>query len=136
MTATETDEFETIRLLFAQQKEMYTTKTHRVKDRIVSIWQSWVRPIVRGKTKTPVEFGAKLEISIVDVFTAIEKISWDNFNESTGLRASVERYKAKHGCYPQAILADKLYRNRQILAYCKERGNLKNESSRRITLNG
>lgn len=121
-TEKETEELETIRLLFDQQQEMYTNKTHRVKDRIVSIWQSWLRPIVRGKTKTPVEFGAKLEISIVNGFTAIEKISWDNFNESTGLRASVERYKAKYGCYPEAVLADKLYRNRQNLAYCKERG--------------
>jgi len=121
-TEKETKELDTIRLLFAQQKEMYKNKTHRAKDRIVSIWQSWVRPIVRGKTKTPVEFGAKLEISIVNGFTAIEKISWDNFNESTGLRASVERYKAKYGCYPEAILADKLYRNRKNLAYCKERG--------------
>ena len=127
LTEKEIEELETIRLLFAQQQEMYKNKTHRAKDRIVSIWQSWVRPIVRGKTKTPVEFGAKLEISIVNGFTAIEKISWDNFNESTGLRASVERYKAKYGCYPEAVLADKLYRNRKNLAYCKERGNLKNE---------
>lgn len=35
--------------LYEQQKHMYETKTHQVPDRIVSIHQPWVRPIVRGK---------------------------------------------------------------------------------------
>ena len=111
-----------IRILYAQQQEMYDNKTHRIDDRIVSIGQPWTRPIVRGKAKAPVEFGAKLEISVVNGFSTIEKISWDNFNESQGLMASVERYKAKYGYYPEAVLADQLYRNRKNLAYCNERG--------------
>ena len=47
---------------------MYRTKTHKVPDRIVSISQHWVRPIVRGKQNADVEFGAKVEMSIVDGF--------------------------------------------------------------------
>jgi len=121
-TQREIEQMGVIRILYAQQQEMYDNKTHRIDDRIVSLWQSWTRPIVRGKAKAPVEFGAKLEISVVNGFSTIEKISWDNFNESQGLIASVERYKAKYGYYPEAVLADKLYRNRKNLTYCNERG--------------
>ena len=35
-----------IRILYAQQQEMYSSKTHRVENRIVSLSQPWVRPIV------------------------------------------------------------------------------------------
>ena len=53
-----------IKELYKQQKYMYDNKTHKVKDRIVSISQPYIRPIVRGKAKAPVEFGAKLDMSI------------------------------------------------------------------------
>lgn len=32
------------------------------------------------------------------------------------------QYRERYGCYPERILADKIYRNRQILAFCKEHG--------------
>ncbi len=118
----QTETVSIIRTLYTQQKQMHESRIHRIKDRIVSISQFWVRPIVRGKAKSPVEFGAKLEISVVDGFTGIEKISWDNFNEGQGLIESVERYRAKYGYYPESVLADKLYRNRKNLEYCKEHG--------------
>lgn len=38
-------------LVYARQKEMYEQGGKRVDDRIVSLHQSWVRPIVRGKAK-------------------------------------------------------------------------------------
>lgn len=34
----------------------------------------------------------------------------------------VERFCAREGHYPSRILADKIYRNRENLSYCKERG--------------
>ena len=34
----------------------------------------------------------------------------------------VERFRACEGHYPSRILADKIYRNRENLSYCKERG--------------
>jgi hypothetical protein len=33
----------------------------------------------------------------------------------------VEDYRLKNGCYPEAVIADKLFRNRKNLAYCKAR---------------
>ena len=101
---------------------MYQNRTHQVEDRIVSIHQPHVRPIVRGKARSFTEFGAKVEASIVDGFSFLEQLSWDAFNEATGLKEAVEKYRQRYGCYPEAILADRLYRNRENLAYCKELG--------------
>lgn len=43
--------FETIHNIYTQQKYMYDNNTHSVPNRIVSISQPFVRPIVRGKAK-------------------------------------------------------------------------------------
>jgi hypothetical protein len=43
---------------------MYLNKSRRCDDRIVSISQPYVRPIVRGKVDKPTEFGAKLSVSL------------------------------------------------------------------------
>lgn len=45
-----------IEVLYAQQKQMYEEGSKRVDDRIVSLRQPWVRPIVRGKARSAVEF--------------------------------------------------------------------------------
>ena len=104
------------------QEDMYDNRTHRVPDRIVSVSQPFVRPIVRGKAGKPVEFGAKLDISVVDGWTRLECYSFDAYNEAGNLRAMVERFCTREGHYPSRILADKIYRNRENLSYCKERG--------------
>jgi hypothetical protein len=107
-----------VRKLYEQQKQMYETKTHQIPDRIVSIHQPWVRPIVRGKATADVEFGAKVAISVVGGYARIENLSWDAYNESTTLQETVDRYKEQTGLYPQRILADKIYRTRDNLQYC------------------
>ena len=56
----------------------------------MSISQSWVRPIVREKANVPVEFGAEVTISMVDGFAAIERLSWDVYNEGTTLQEKME----------------------------------------------
>ncbi len=71
----------TLRKLYEQQLYMHTSRTHKVLDRIVSISQPFIRPIVRGKAKNPVEFGAKLDMSITNGYARIEKISFDAYNE-------------------------------------------------------
>ncbi|MFP4340469.1 MAG: hypothetical protein ACLFQO_08495 [Cyclobacteriaceae bacterium] len=55
-----------IHTLYQQHRSMYDTKTNRCDDRSVSISQLHVRPIVRGKQGKPVEFGAKLSLSLMD----------------------------------------------------------------------
>lgn len=111
-----------IRTLYAQQEEMYRNGSHRVTDRIVSLSQPWVRPIVRGKQNAEVEFGAKVEMSVVDGFLRIEDLRWDAFNESTTLIDSVEAYRKAYGHYPKRVLADTIFRTRKNLKYCKDHG--------------
>ena len=79
-----------------------------------------VRPIVRGKAGVAVEFGAKVAISLENGYSRIEKLSWDSFNEAGTFEETVERYRERHGYYPEAVLADRIYRNRDNLLYCKK----------------
>ena len=113
---------ETIRKIYEQQKYMYDNHTHSVADRIVSVSQPFIRPIVRGKAGKPVEFGAKLDISVSDGWTRLECWSFDAYNEATKLIETIERFKVREGHYPERVLADKIYRNRENLSYCKLHG--------------
>ena len=110
-----------VEVLYAQQKEMFEKETHRIDERIVSLSQPWVRPIVRGKQNAPVEFGAKVEMSVVNGYLRIEDLRWDAFNEGTTLQTSVESYRRCFGHYPARVLADTIFRTRENLRYCKER---------------
>ena len=101
---------------------MYQTGSHRIPDRIVNLYQPHIRPIVRGKAGAAVEFGAKIAISLQNGYSRIEKLSWDSFNEASTLIDAIERYRQRYGCYPEAMLADRIYRNRENLAYCKAYG--------------
>ena len=122
LTTRQTERLDTIRTIYEQQKYMYDNRTHSVPDRIVSVSQTFVRPIVRGKAGKPVEFGAKLDISVVDGWTRLEHCSFDAYNESGNLQEMAERFREREGHYPSRILADKIYRNRENLSYCKEHG--------------
>ena len=113
----------TIFKLYEQQQYMYDNKTHSVENRIVSIVQPWIRPIVRGKLNASVEFGAKLDISIdSEGYARIEKTSFDAYNESATLKEAVERFKERTGHYPERVLADQIYRTRENRSFCKENG--------------
>ena len=113
----------TIRTLVEQQQYMYDNKVHSVSDRIVSISQPYIRPIVRGKAKSPVEFGAKLDLSIDENGIArLERLSFDAYNESDVLITAVENYKSRTGYYPERVLVDQIYRNCTNRAFCSEHG--------------
>ena len=115
--------YETIKVLYEQQKYMFDNHTHSIENRIVSISQPYVRPIVRGKAKSPVEFGAKYDLSIDEKGHArLEKISFDPYNESTIFQDALNRYFQRTGHYPERVLVDKIYRTRSNLAFCKEHG--------------
>ena len=111
-----------IQELYRQQAMMFKEESTRIDDRIVSISQPHVRPIVRGKANARVEFGAKLSVSVVDGYAFLDVLSWDSYHEGKRLRESVEKYKNRYGYYPEAVLADTIYRTRENRAYCKEHG--------------
>ena len=111
-----------IQHIYQQQKYMYDNNVHSVADRIVNIYQPYVRPIPRGKDKQATEFGAKISASEVDGMSRVEHISWDQFNESTDLQLQVNAFKNTYGHYPELLLADKIYLNRNNRAWLKEKG--------------
>ena len=108
--------------VYEQQEAMYRNHTHKIADRIVSIHQPHVRPMVRGKDRQNVEFGSKLQVSLVNGFTFIDKLSWDAFNEGQYLKESVERYRLRRGYYPAEVLADKIYCTRENRRWLKAHG--------------
>jgi transposase, IS5 family len=108
--------------VYRQQLWLFENKKQSIEDRIVSLSQPHIRPIIRGKAGKPVEFGAKLSANCREGYVFSDQISWDNFNESGDLKAQVEAFKNYTGYYPESVPADRIYRNRENRAWCKERG--------------
>ena len=114
--------FFVIQHLLEQQESMYKKKSHQVEDRIVSIHQPHVRPIVRGKAKAKTEFGAKINISLLDGYARVDHFDWDAFNEGQDLQAQVERFRELTGKYPELVQVDKIYLTRENRRFLKEKG--------------
>jgi IS5 family transposase len=111
-----------IQHIYDQQNTMYRNNTHSIDHRIVNIYQPYVRPIVRGKDKTHVEFGAKLGVSLQNGYARINTLSWDAYNESSDLKKQVIDYQKLNGCYPAVVITDKIYGTRENRAWLKEKG--------------
>ena len=112
----------TIKKLYAQQLEMYRENKKTIKDRIVSIHQPKIRPIVRGKVGKNVEFGPKISLGIVDGYCYLDYFSWDNYHEGKVLMDSVKNYKARFDCDPSVVIADQIYGTRENRRKLKSRG--------------
>ena len=104
--------------LHRQQTILLDAKTRSIPDRIVNLVQRHVRPIVRGKARAAVEFGAKISVSVRNGFAFLHRISWDPYNESEDLIPQAKKYKQEHGCYPERICADRIYINTKNRNFC------------------
>jgi len=113
--------FFVLQRVLEQQESMFKDKSNSCQDRIVNIHQPHVRPIVRGKAKAKVEFGAKINVSLQDGFARIDRFDWNAYNEGCDLPMQVERYKTLTGHYPELVQVDKIYLNRTNRAWLKER---------------
>ena len=101
---------------------MHSTFSKSIADRIVSLHQPHVRPIPRGKTNASTEFGAKIEVSLVNGFAFLDELSWDAFNEGSHLLSYVENHKKRFGYYPKEVLADAIFSSRVNRNKMKELG--------------
>jgi len=108
--------------LLRQQKWMHEQRINRIDNRIVSISQPHVRPIKRGKAHASTEFGAKISASLVDGYCFLDHLDWNNFNESCDLEDQIKAYQKRFGYYPSSVHADKIYRNRDNIKFCKAHG--------------
>ncbi len=106
--------------IYRQQQWMFDHRIRRIDDRIVSVSQPHVRPIKRGKAGRETEFGAKISVSLVNGFGFVDRLSWDNFNECKDLIGQIESYKRRFGFFPESVHADRIYRTRENLGYCRE----------------
>lgn len=102
-----------------QQWQLHFGKQSSVPDRIVSLHKPYVRPIVRGKEVKPVEFGAKVNMLVVDGISFIEHLSYDNFNEGTRLQSTIHLQRRYFGgCYQMG--ADAIYATNENRRYCTQ----------------
>jgi hypothetical protein len=109
--------------LVRQQTILYHADNRSIPDRIVSLCQAHVRPIVRGKARCNVEFGAKISISVTgEGFTFLDRLSYDPYNEGEDLKSQAMSYRRRHGHYPTVICADQIYRTRSNRAFCQRHG--------------
>jgi hypothetical protein len=109
--------------LVRQQAILYHADSRSIPDRIVSLCQAHIRPIVRGKARCSVEFGAKISISVTgEGFTFLDRLSYDPYNEGEDLKAQAIAYRRRYGHYPEVICADQIYRTRSNRAFCQRHG--------------
>ena len=109
--------------LVRQQTILYHADRRSIPDHIVSLCQAHIRPIVRGKARCNVEFGAKISISVTgEGFTFLDRLSYDPYNEGEDLKAQAMAYRRRHGHYPKVICADQIYRTRSNRAFCQRHG--------------
>jgi hypothetical protein len=99
----------TIKKMHEQQSEMFREQKRRIKDRIVSIGKPYIRPIVRGKEKKPVEFGAKVHKLQINGISMIEHLSFDAFNEGTRLKKTIFRAQRLTNRKVKLVGADAIY---------------------------
>lgn len=118
----ELDLLNVIGKIYTQQQEMYDNKSHTVNDRIVSIHQPYIRPMVRGKARIDVEFGAKTSLSVVDRFLYLDHLRWNPFNENLDLITQVNKYRQRFGFFPAVVIADGIYGTHANRQYLKEKG--------------
>jgi hypothetical protein len=106
--------------IYRQQRQMSDRHVNYCDDRIVSIDQPHVRPILRGKAAKKIEFGSKVALSVVNGKNRIFKISWDAYNDGIDLIGQVEAYKKQYQKYPKLVLADEIYLTKANRDYLKE----------------
>jgi hypothetical protein len=109
--------------LVRQQKILYHSDSRSIPERIVSLYQAQIRPIVRGKARSNVEFGAKISISVTgDGFAFLDRLSYDPYNEGDDLKVQARAYLRRYCHYPNVICADQIYRTRANRAFCQRHG--------------
>lgn len=102
----ETEKFlSTAQEILAQQKDVY--KDLPVKERIVSVHQPHLRPMVRGKYPVNVEFGPKILLNLKNNFLFLEQLSFNNVSDSQLLDIALKGYQERFGSMPTQLAADR-----------------------------
>lgn len=101
--------------ILTQQKDIYQGLP--VKERIVSVNQPHIRPMVRGKYPVEVEFGPKILLNLKNNFLFLEHLSFNNTSDSQLLDIGLKGYQERFGFLPTQLAADRGFwskENRQL----------------------
>jgi hypothetical protein len=112
---------ENIRVVYFQQQTKFDNPDAKIKNRIVSLYKPYIRPIVRGKEIKKTEFGAKVHSFQIDGITFIEHFSFDAFNEGVRLKSTVALAESYFDRCTQ-LGADRIYANNENRRFCGRYG--------------
>jgi len=108
LTSAQYNHLRTIKKVLIQQKYLFDHPQNKVKDRIVSLYKPYLRPIVRGKENKPVEFGMKAHMLQSGGITYFDSINFDAYNECKRLKISIIKHQQYFGSVHQ-LSADRIY---------------------------
>lgn len=107
--------------IYAQQQQMHKRNVNRIDERIVSFHRPYVRPIMRGKSGRPTEFGGKGALSQVDGFLFLDHFEHRAFPEERYTVEQIEAFQEKFGKQPPYVAADRKYGSRDNRSRLNER---------------
>lgn len=111
---------ETIKTVYEQQNQLFLTG-EKPRGRIISLAKDYLRPIVRGKEKKPVEFGAKVNKLQIDGINFIEHLSFEAFHEGNRLEKTIFTARKLVGKISR-VGADAIYATNANRTYCRKQG--------------
>jgi len=119
--------------IYRQQYKMYTRKTNRIKERIVSFTRPYVRPIKRGKQGKKKEFGGKGALVYVGGFLFMDKFEHRAFAEEEYLVDHLLGYEDRFGKLPPFVVMEAKYgtqENRSLMEELEVRASFKRRGRR------
>ena len=108
--------------------ELATKRLHTLKEQVPSYRKQLAGWLLRRLEVIPLVYLQQKEMydnnthTCKDRIVSLEQPCWNNFNEALDLKAAVQNYHRRHGFYPSAVLADRIYQTRANKMYCKKRG--------------
>ncbi|MCC5922120.1 MAG: transposase [Cyclobacteriaceae bacterium] len=120
LTTTHRTRIRTIKKVLQQQSHLFNNPTEKVKDRIVSLYKPYVRPIVRGKENKPVEFGLKAHMLQTGGIQYFDLLDFKAYNECKRLKISCTKHKLIFGSVLK-LSADRIYHTNENRRYVTPR---------------
>lgn len=106
--------------IITQQKDIY--KGLPVKERIVSIHQPHIRPMVRGKYPQEVEFGPKILLNLKNNFLFLEDLRFNNISDSQLLDTAIKGYQERFDVLPTQLSTDRGFWSPESQALAQDYG--------------
>lgn len=107
-----------VKNILLQQRKIYSGTS--IKNRIVSLWNDKIRPMIRGKYPVSVEFGPKALLVKKDKFLYLADMYYDNVNDTQLLKPSLDYYKKRWEKPPDSLAADRGFFSKNNLKLAEE----------------